>query len=63
MKADEMMKRISGIVSDELTEWISGKSAVLSFWIGYSAIVLLLVIDIFHPSFFETYIALGIVLI
>lgn len=30
------------ITSDELTEWISGKAAVLSFWATWSTIVLLL---------------------
>ncbi len=51
------------ITSDELTEWISGKSAVMSFWATYSTIVLLLAIDIYRPGFFETYITLGIVML
>lgn len=51
------------ITSDELTEWISGKAANISFWATYSTIVLLLAIDIYRPNFFETYIALGIVLL
>ncbi|SNQ61324.1 hypothetical protein [Candidatus Methanoperedens nitratireducens] len=51
------------ITTDELTEWISGKSANISFWATYSIIVLLLAIDIYSPDFFKTYIALGIVLL
>ncbi len=51
------------ITSDELTEWISGKAANISFCATYSTIVLLLAIDIYRPNFFETYIALGIVLL
>jgi len=61
--AFSLEERRKGIVSDELTEWISGKAAVLSFWVAYSTIVLLLAIDIYKPNFFETYIALGIVMI
>lgn len=38
------------------------KAAVLSFWVAYSTIVLLLAIDIYKPDFFDTYIALGIVM-
>ncbi len=51
------------ITSDELTEWISGKSAVLSFWATWSTIVLLLAVDIYKPNLIETYIALGIVML
>jgi len=61
--AFSLEERRKGIVSDELTEWISGKAAVLSFWVAYSTIVLLLAIDIYETDFFETYIALGIVMI
>lgn len=61
--AISLEERRKGIVSDELTGWISGKTAVLSFWVAYSTIVLLLAIDIYKPDFFETYIALGIVMI
>jgi hypothetical protein len=56
-------ERKKEITSDELTKWISGKSANISFWATYSTIVLLLAIDIYKPNFFETYIALGIVLL
>ena len=51
------------ISTDELTGWISGKAANISFWATYSTTVLLLAIDIYRPNFFETYIALGIVLL
>ncbi len=51
------------IISDELTEWISGKSAILSFLVTWSTIVLLLAVDIYKPNFLETYIALGIVML
>jgi hypothetical protein len=51
------------ISSDELTEWISGKSAVLAFWATWSTIVLLLAVDIYRPNILETYIALGIVML
>jgi hypothetical protein len=61
--AFSLEERRKGIVSDELIEWISGKAAVLSFWVAYSTIVLLLAIDIYKPDFIETYIALGIVMI
>ncbi|MCX9012772.1 MAG: hypothetical protein OIN66_16850 [Candidatus Methanoperedens sp.] len=54
--------RRKGIISDELTEWISGKSANLSFTVTWSTIVLLLAIDLYKPGFLETYIALGIVM-
>lgn len=50
------------ITSDELTEWVSGKAAVASFWAMWSSIVLLLAIDLYKPNFIETYIALGIVM-
>lgn len=50
------------IISDELTEWISGKSAHLSYMATWSAIVVLLAIDIYKPDFLETYILLGIVM-
>ncbi|HEY9247463.1 MAG TPA: hypothetical protein VIO11_11510 [Candidatus Methanoperedens sp.] len=55
--------RTKEITSDELTEWIDGKSAVLAFWATYSTIVLLLALDLYRPNFFETWIALGIVMI
>ncbi len=55
--------REKGITSDELTEWISGKSAVLAFWTTWSTIIILLAIDMYKPGFFETYIALGIVML
>lgn len=51
------------ITSDELTEWISGKAAVLAFWATWSTIVLLLAVDLYKPDFLETYIALGIVML
>lgn len=50
------------ITSDELTEWISGKSAHLSYMATWSVIVLLLAIDIYNPNLLETYIVLGIVM-
>lgn len=56
-------ERKKEITSDELTEWISGKSAVLSFWATWSTIVLLLAIDIYRPNLIETYIALEIVML
>jgi len=55
--------RSKKISSDELTEWIYGKSAVLSFWATWSTIILLLAVDIYKPNFLETYIALGIVML
>ncbi len=58
-----LQARDKKITSDELTEWISGKSAILSFWVTWSTIVLLLAIDIYKPNFLETYIALGIVML
>lgn len=58
-----LQAREKEITSDELTEWISGKSAVLSFWATWSTIVLLLAIDMYKPNFLETYIALGIVML
>jgi hypothetical protein len=51
------------ITSDELTEWIDGKSAILAFWATWSTIVLLLAIDMYKPDFLPTYIALGIVIL
>ncbi len=50
------------ITSDELSEWIDGKSAVMAFWATWSTIVLLLAVDLYRPNFIETYIALGIVM-
>lgn len=50
------------ITSDELTEWISGKSAHLSYMATWSAIVLLLAIDLYNPNLLETYIVLGILM-
>ncbi len=50
------------ITSDELTEWIDGKSAVLAFWATWSTTVLLLAVDLYRPNFIETWIALGIVM-
>lgn len=50
------------VTSDELTEWVSGKAAVASFWATWSSIVLLLAVDLYKPNFIETYIALGIVM-
>ncbi len=50
------------ITSDELTGWISGKSAHLSYMATWSAIVLLLAIDLYNPNLLETYIVLGIVM-
>lgn len=58
-----LQAREKEITSDELTEWISGKSAVLAFWATWSTIVLLLAIDMYSPHFLETYIALGIVML
>jgi len=43
-------KRKKEITSDELTEWISGKSAVMSFWATWSTIVLLLAVDLYKPG-------------
>lgn len=63
MLAFSLEARRKGIISDELTEWISGKAAVLAFWATWSTIVLLLAIDIYKPNFLETYIALGIVML
>lgn len=57
-----LQAREKEITSDELTEWISGKSSVLAFWATWSTIVLLLAIDIYKPNFLKTYIALGIVM-
>lgn len=61
--AFSLQAREKEITSDELTEWISGKSAMLAFWATWSTIVLLLAIDIYKPNFLETYIALGIVML
>jgi hypothetical protein len=58
-----LQAREKEITSDELTEWISGKSAVLAFWATWSTIVLLLAIDIYKPDYLPTYIALGIVML
>ena len=58
-----LQAREKEVTSDELTDWISGKSAVLAFWATYSTIVLLLAIDIYNPDVLETYIALGIVML
>ena len=58
-----LQERKKDITSDELTEWISGKSAVLAFWATWSTIVLLLAIDMYKPDLLETYIALGIVML
>lgn len=58
-----LQERKKEITSDELTEWIDGKSAVLAFWTTWSSIVLLLAVDIYKPDFLETYIALGIVML
>lgn len=54
--------RKKGIISDELTEWIAGKSAILSFNAAWAAIVLLLAVDIYNPEILETYVSLGIVM-
>ncbi len=54
--------RKKGIISDELTEWIAGKSAILSFNATWATIVLLLAVDIYNPEILETYISLGIVM-
>ena len=51
------------IIKDEMTEWISGKAANLSFMVTLSTITILLAIDLYRPNFFETYIALGIVML
>ncbi|MBU3967875.1 MAG: DUF2178 domain-containing protein [Euryarchaeota archaeon] len=51
------------IIKDEMTEWISGKAANLSFMVTLSTITILLAIDIYRANFFETYIALGIVML
>ncbi len=58
-----LQARKKEITSDELSEWIDGKSAVLSFWAAWSTIVLLLAVDLYKPDFLETYIALGIVML
>ncbi len=58
-----LQAREKEITSDELTEWISGKSAIMAFWATWSTIVLLLATDIYKPNFLETYIALGIVML
>ncbi len=58
-----LQAREKEITSDELTEWISGKAAVLSFWATWSTIVLLLAIDMYKPDFLSTYIALGFVML
>ncbi len=58
-----LQARKKEITSDELTEWIDGKSAVLAFWATWSTIVLLLAIDLYRPNSLETYIALGIVML
>lgn len=58
-----LQERKKEINEDELTERVSGKSAVLAFWVTWSTIVLLLAIDIYKPDFLETYIALGIVML
>ncbi|NJD76394.1 MAG: DUF2178 domain-containing protein [Candidatus Methanoperedens sp.] len=58
-----LQARKKEIVSDELTEWVEGKSAVLAFWATWSTIVLLLAIDLYRPDFIETYMALGIVMV
>ena len=50
------------IISDELTDWVSGKAAHLSYMATWSVIVLLLAIDIYNPNLLETYIVLGIVM-
>ncbi len=50
------------ITSDELTEWIDSKSAVLTFWATWSTIVLLLAFDLYMPNLLETWIALGIIM-
>lgn len=55
--------RIKEIIKDEMTEWISGKAANLSFMVTLSTITVLLAIDIYRANFFETYIALGIVML
>ncbi len=57
-----LQARKKEITSDELTEWIDGKSAVLAFWATWSTTVLLLAFDLYRPSFIETWIALGIVM-
>ncbi len=54
--------RKKGIISDELTEWIAGKSAILSFNAAWATIVLLLAVDIYNPEILETYVSLGIVM-
>jgi uncharacterized membrane protein len=51
------------IIEDEMTEWISGKAANLSFMVTFSIINILLAIDIYRANFFETYIVLGIVML
>ncbi|TRZ89086.1 MAG: hypothetical protein D4R88_06220 [Methanosarcinales archaeon] len=51
------------IITDEMTEWISGKAANLSYMVTLSAITVLLAIDIYIANIFETYIALGIVML
>ena len=58
-----LQERKKEITSDELTDWIIGKSAGPAFWATWSSIVLLLAIDIYKPNFLETYIALGIVML
>lgn len=51
------------VVSDELTEWVAGKSASLSFLVTWATIILLLALDIYNPNLLETYIVLGIVML
>ncbi len=51
------------IIEDEMTEWISGKAANLSFMVTLSTITILLAVDLYRANFFETYIALGIVML
>jgi len=55
--------RRKDIIKDEMTEWISGKAANLSFMVTLSTITILLAIDIYRENFFETYVALGIVML
>ncbi len=45
-----------------MTEWIAGKSAILSFNATWATIVLLLAVDIYNPEILETYVSLGIVM-
>ncbi len=57
-----LQARKKEITSDELTEWIDGKSAVMAFWATWSTIVLLLAVDMYKPGFLEIYMVLGIVM-